>query len=243
MIFDTIATEIRQTILSAGNTKELDAMRTLTANRLNNLEAEIAHIHAKRERWASFQAECLAGGKVYELPLPVVSWVEKALPKYESDRAFLDCVHVVELAGKSWLMGADGFRLNACTIDADIPAGLYHVAGNMIVLADGVTSSKSYAELITREPSKRLPPQSATGEREKVAYCAWGLNADGTLVEREFANCGYFVDRRFYDEARSFSQETPTYGLLRGWSDALHLFWGGTALAIVMPLQAPKIKA
>ena len=243
MILDTLTTEIRQTILSAGDAKELDAMRTVTMNRLNNLEAEIAHIHAQRERWASFQAGRLAGGKVYELPMPALSWAEQALPKYESDRAFLDCVHVVEWAGKSWLMGADGFRLNACAIDADIPAGLYHAAGNMIVLADGVTSSKSYAELITREPSKRLPPQPVTGESEGVAYCAWGLNADGTLVEREFANCGYFVDRRFYEEACSFSDERPTYGLLRGWSDALHLFWGGTALAIVMPLQAPKMKA
>lgn len=242
MIFDTLQTEIRQTILSARSTKELDAMRTLTARRLHNLEAEITHIHAQRERWASFQAERLAGGKVYGLPPTVLPWVEKALPKYESDRVFLDCVHVVEWADKLWLMGADGFHLHACVIDADIPTGLYYAADNMIVPAEGVAASKSYAAIIVNEPSKNQPPSPATGDKEGVAYCAWALYANGTLVESEFANCGYFVDRRFYDEARSFSYETPTYGLLRGPSDALHLFWGDKALAVIMPVQASSMR-
>lgn len=242
MIFDTLTTEIRQAIIATCNMGELDAMRTLTAGRLHNLEMEVAHIHVQRERWASFQAERLAGGKVYGLPPTVLPWVEKALPKYEVDRAFLDCVHVVEWADKLWLMGADGFHMYACAIGADIPTGLYYAADNMIVPAEGVAASKSYAEIITRESSRNLIPQPANGEREGVAYCAWSIYADGTLHETEAANGSYFVDRRFYDDACSFSQEPPAYGLLRGPSDALHLFWGNTAIAVIMPLRADEMK-
>lgn len=242
MIFDTLTTEIRQIILSARDTRELDAMRTLTARRLHNLEEEIAHIHTRRSRWASFQAERLAGGTVYELPLPAVAWIEKALPKYEVDRMFLDCVHVVEWADKLWLMGADGFHLHASVIDANIPTGLYYAADNMIVPAEGVAASKSYAEIVPRESSKLLLPQPVTGNKEGVAYCAWSIYADGTLHETEAANGSYFVDRRFYDDARSFSPETPTYGLLRGPSDTFHLFWSDRALAVIMPLRADEMK-